>query len=205
MMKICDYHLCTGCATCMNVCPHKAISMQSDKYGELHPVVDMANCVGCGLCINRCPVNQDTERLEPRKCLAVWEKSLNDRKYSASGGVAAALYRTVVSAYKGIGYGVEWGDELKAHFVRANEYHLDALKGSKYVQAIVDNIYGQVKMDLYEKRTVLFIGLPCQIAGLKNYLHKEYANLITCDLLCHGVPPQDYLIKEIKSLIPSKH
>lgn len=205
MMNICDYHLCTGCATCMNVYPHKAISMQSDKYGELHPVVDMANCVGCGLCINRCPVNQDTERLEPRKCLAVWEKSLNDRKYSASGGVAAALYRTVVSAYKGIGYGVEWGDELKAHFVRANEYHLDALKGSKYVQAIVDNIYGQVKMDLYEKRTVLFIGLPCQIAGLKNYLHKEYANLITCDLLCHGVPPQDYLVKEIKSLIPSKH
>lgn len=86
MMNICDYHLCTGCATCMNVCPHKAISMQSDKHGELHPVVDMANCIGCGLCINRCPVNQDTERLEPRKCLAVWEKSLNDRKYSASGG-----------------------------------------------------------------------------------------------------------------------
>ena len=67
MMNICDYHLCTGCATCMNACPHKAISMQPDKHGELHPVVDMANCVGCGLCINRCPVNQDTERLEPRK------------------------------------------------------------------------------------------------------------------------------------------
>lgn len=190
----------------MNVCPHKAIFMQPDKHGELHPVVDMVNCVDCGLCINRCPVNQNVERLEPRQCLAVWEKSLNDRKISASGGVAAALYRTVVSMYNGIGYGVGWGDDLLAHFIRVDEMsHLDTLKGSKYVQAIVDNIYGQVKMDLEEKRTVLFIGTPCQIAALKNYLHKEYANLITCDLLCHGVPPQDYLVEEIKSLIPSKH
>ena len=69
---------------------------------------------------------------------------------------------------------------MKAHFIRVDETsHLDALKGSKYVQAIVDNIYNQVRTDLQEKRKVLFIGTPCQIAGLKNYLHKEYDNLIT--------------------------
>lgn len=205
-MEICDYNSCIGCAACMNNCKHQAISMYPDRHGELHPLIDVDKCIECGLCINRCPVNKHTERLEPQQCFAVWEKSLDDRKFSASGGVAAALYKAIVSECGGVGYGVGWGDDLKAHFIRVDETsHLDALKGSKYVQAIVDNIYNQVRTDLQEKRKVLFIGTPCQIAGLKNYLHKEYDNLITCDLLCHGVPSQDYLVEEIKGLIPAKH
>lgn len=205
-MEICDYNLCTGCAACMNSCQHQAISMHPDRHGELHPLIDVDKCIECRLCINRCPANSMIGKLEPQQCLAVWEKSLNNRKFSASGGVAAALYKAIVSECDGVGYGVGWGDDLKAHFIRADETsHLDALRGSKYVQAIVDNIYNQVKIDLLGKRKVLFIGTPCQIAGLKNYLHKEYDNLITCDLLCHGVPSQEYLAEEIKGLIPAKH
>ena len=35
---------------------------------------------------------------------------------------------------------------------------------------------------------VLFSGCPCQVAGLKAYLGKDYENLFTIDLICHGVP-----------------
>lgn len=90
-MEICDYNSCTGCAACMNNCKHQAISMYPDRHGELHPLIDVDKCIECGLCINRCPVNKHTERLEPQQCFAVWEKSLDDRKFSASGGVAAKV------------------------------------------------------------------------------------------------------------------
>lgn len=204
MLNICEYNLCSGCSACMNVCSHQAIKMLPDKHGELHPVINEEKCVDCQLCRNVCPINYPIEKTEPIQCFAAWEASLGIRKLSASGGVAAAMYQTVIKELKGVVYGVGWRDDLKAHFLRVEELsQLNDLKGSKYVQAVVDTIYRQVKVDLQKDRTVLFVGTPCQVAGLKKYLrNKKFNNLITCDLLCHGVPPQDYLVEEIKSLLP---
>ena len=41
---------------------------------------------------------------------------------------------------------------------------------------------------LDNKKTVLFSGTPCQIRALKSFLGKNYENLITVDLFCHGAP-----------------
>ena len=43
------------------------------------------------------------------------------------------------------------------------------------------------------RKRVLFTGTPCEVAGLKKYLRKEYDNLYTLDLICHGVPSSELL------------
>ena len=62
------------------------------------------------------------------------------------------------------------------------------MRGSKYVQSCIGNTYKQAENFLREGRLVLFSGTPCQIEGLLAYLKKPYENLITQDLICHGVP-----------------
>lgn len=59
---------------------------------------------------------------------------------------------------------------------------------SKYIQSDVGNTYAYCKKDLENGKTVLFTGTPCQIAGLKSYLGKEYDGLLTQDFVCHGIP-----------------
>ena len=62
------------------------------------------------------------------------------------------------------------------------------MRGSKYVQSRIGRTYRQAKEFLESGRPVLFSGTPCQIRGLKLFLAKEYENLLTVDLVCHGVP-----------------
>ena len=65
---------------------------------------------------------------------------------------------------------------------------LAPMRGSKYVQSDLGGSFSQVKALLEEGTAVLFSGVPCQVDGLKRYLGKDYPNLLTCDLVCHGVP-----------------
>jgi coenzyme F420-reducing hydrogenase beta subunit len=200
MKTICNYIECTGCSACFNICPHHAIEMKEDKFGELHPVINTSKCSDCGICQKNCPTNNKSQLVKPRYCYAAWNSDTVACKESASGGVAAYMYSTWIKEHKGIVYGVGWNHKLEPHFIRLSSLDkLEQLRGSKYVQAYVDDTFQQVKSDLQEELFVLFIGTPCQIAGLKAFLAKEYSNLLTCDLLCHGVPPFAYLRQELSS------
>ena len=205
MEQICEYDLCTGCSACQNICPHGAIVLLPDKNGELHPQINTQICVDCGICQSRCPVNDNVRMVMPVSCYAAWNSDAKERELSASGGIAAAMYKYVIEQLAGVVYGVAWNSVLRPEYVRVDSLaDLERLKGSKYVQAFVDNIYQDVKKDLQHGRWVLFVGTPCQVAGLQNYLGKNKSNdrLLTCDLLCHGVPPYDYLKAELGT-IPS--
>ncbi|MBL3955360.1 Coenzyme F420 hydrogenase/dehydrogenase, beta subunit C-terminal domain, partial [Bacteroides thetaiotaomicron] len=81
---------------------------------------------------------------------------------------------------------------------------LEYFKGSKYVQSLVRDCFHEIKEYLQQQRVVLYIATPCQIAGLYSYLKKDYSNLLTIDLICHGVSPTSYFNNEINYLKMTK-
>lgn len=187
---ICKVELCSGCGMCVQLCKHSAIKMISDIEGFLRPVVEPALCVDCGLCQKRCPANSPAfvDRNESLKVFSGWSSDEETRIASSSGGAFSEIAKYVISR-NGVVFGVALDDKARAiHTYVEHEDDLCKLQGSKYVQSIIGNSYKEAEEFLRQGRIVLFSGTPCQIAGLYSYLHKDYENLLTVDLICHGVP-----------------
>lgn len=196
------HYKCTGCETCKNVCPVKAIGMIENDEGFLEPVVDYKKCVDCGLCSKKCPQLNDIEvkRSDSPIAYAVKNKNLNEQLKSSSGGAFSVLANEVLEK-KGTIYGAAFDENLKLEHVRVdNCKELSKLRGSKYVQSKLENVYENIKRDLKEGKFVLFVGTPCQVAGIKSYFENQYENLLLIDLVCHGVPSQKLFSKYIKWL-----
>lgn len=189
MISLATYTDCTGCSACYAACVKGAISMAPDAEGFLHPIIDSAKCVNCGLCAKSCPV---LVRPAPRKPLSVFAAKANDddlRLRSSSGGVFSLLARAVI-AEGGIvfGAGFDHDDWRIIHKSAENEEELEDLRGSKYVQSDMGEIFKRVRAELTKNRKVLFSGTPCQVSGLKLFLGKEYDNLLLVDVICHAAP-----------------
>ncbi len=194
MKEICPKDKCTGCAACFNACGKKAITMTEDSCGYVHPQIDNELCVDCGLCTKVCPVNTKISLRYPLDCYAATVKSDEELLSCASGGIATELSRYVIDN-GGVVYGCTGKDIRYVHHIRVDcKEDLQFLKGSKYVQSFIGETYKAVKNDLQTEKLVLFVGTPCQVAGLQGFLRqKDYPNLITADLVCHGVPSQRML------------
>lgn len=198
---ICEKEKCTGCFGCFNICPKNAIEMCKDEYGNVFPQIVKEKCINCGLCKKVCPqLKEKLDFKKPIKAFAMYNKEPNKRKESTSGGAATTFYEYILND-KGIIYGASnlFGlNEFK--FIRIdNKLDLYKVKGSKYVHCYINNTMKQVKEDLLADKKVLFIGTPCQVSGLKSFLMKDYQNLITIDIICHGVPSQKLLFDEISN------
>ena len=183
--KITEY--CTGCRACEQLCAHHAIVTKSDKEGFLTACIDEEKCVECGLCSKRCPQNSLIAKSEPMASLAVRDKDDEELKVSASGGAFAAAAR-VILRHGGAVVGAAYNEDMTvSHIVVECLEDLYKVQSSKYVQSNTMATYSQVKAMLQEGREVLYSGTPCQIGGLKAFLRKDYDNLYTMDLICHGV------------------
>lgn len=191
---------CCACGSCLNICPKKAISMKLDRNGFSYPEIDKELCVGCGACKRVCAFQN---KVEEKGAINVYAASRNEREKiikSTSGGIFAVLAEKVIED-GGIVYGAAMTYEDDKLFVKHiavdNKEDLLRLQGSKYVQSSIGNMYQDVKTNLLAGKKILFSGTPCQVAGLNGYLGKEYDNLVTVDIICHGVPNiqffQDYL------------
>ncbi|MBQ9760435.1 MAG: polysaccharide pyruvyl transferase family protein [Clostridia bacterium] len=193
-------HHCSGCGACMNVCPFGAISMKENSEGFLFPVINSEKCTKCGLCYNRCPsVKFDDFFIETP---TVYGMMAHDdiRETSSSGGMFSLLSEYVFS-HNGIVCGVANTETFKLEFVFAeNMEQLESIKGSKYYQAEVGNTYQKIKWYLDKGRTLLFCACPCQVAALKKFLGRAYGNLITADVVCHGVPSHLAVEQYVKTL-----
>lgn len=197
MINIMDKHNCCGCGACMNVCPKACITMHADEEGFLYPSVDTSHCVDCGLCEKVCPFLAELEPQYPQSAYAAINPNEAERLQSSSGGIFTMLMRKTIED-RGIVYGAAFDDKWDVHHIsikRIEDMH--KLQGSKYVQSSLDDTYKRVKKDLQTGRKVLFSGTTCQVAGLNQYLRKEYENLLAVDVICHGSPSprvwQDYL------------
>ncbi|MDO5409414.1 MAG: polysaccharide pyruvyl transferase family protein [Lachnospiraceae bacterium] len=189
---------CCGCGACFNKCPKDAISMEYDKEGFLYPQIDEDKCISCGKCRKACPsLNGIYDRNTEPDCY-VSMASDEVRKNSSSGGMFT-LFAEQILKWDGAVCGAAFDENFTVKHVIANSKpELEKLKKSKYVQSDTGKVYTEIQKILEEKRPVLFCGCPCQTAGLRTFLGKEYDELYTIDLMCHGAPSPGLFQKYLK-------
>lgn len=199
--EICLSGDCTACQACVNICPKKCIKMKIDDEGNLMPTIEENNCVECKSCLRVCQGRTDAidiKFFEPKYCYAASRIDLKEYKRCASGGIGSII----MEKFLDIGRVFATRIDNKCHAVveeLKSKNEISLFCGSRYVQSIVGNSFYLIKQAL-EDGDVLFIGTPCQIVGLKKFLGKDYQNLYTCDLLCHGTVSYQYLDDEIDRL-----
>lgn len=203
-MNICEKRKCTACYACFNVCKKNAISFKEDEYGALYPNIDPEKCVNCGACIKVCPNNNERIFYNPLKCFAAYIIDDKKRKMSASGGVGNGFAEFCIGN-GGYFYGAIYSENFEVIFRETQNFdEIEDFKGSKYVHSHINDTFTKIKQRLNDGNKVVFVALPCQIAGLKSFLKKDYDDLITIDLICHGVCPSSYLKSEISYLAKKK-
>lgn len=193
---------CCGCGACEQVCPENAIELKPNEEGFLYPVLNETLCIGCGICKKICPYDNNKQLNEPVEVYAVQNNCVEELLKSSSGGMFSALADYII-ANGGFVAGCIFDDSFKAvHILSRDAIEIEKMRGSKYVQSETGAVFKDVKQILDDGKIVLFTGTPCQIDGLKRFLQKDYENLFTVDLICHGVPSplllKEYLNQESK-------
>lgn len=179
---------CCGCTACLHSCPVHCMTMREDEEGFLYPVIDEDHCIHCHKCETVCPMQKQEKRDTGTAAFVGYCRNEVIRKQSSSGGIFSVLAERVLQQ-NGVVFGAAFDENFEVyHIVIETEADLHELRGSKYAQSRLGNVYPKIKRYLEMGRKVLFTGTACQIAGLKNYLNKPHENLYTVDVLCHGVP-----------------
>lgn len=188
MIQVTDIHNCCGCSACVQSCPRQCIAFDEDKQGFRYPLVNKDLCIDCGLCEKVCPCLNQGESRKPLKVYAAINPNDEIHMKSSSGGIFTMLAETIIDE-GGVVFGARFDENWEVmHDYSETKEGLEAFRGSKYVQSNIGQTYILARDFLKTGRKVLFSGTSCQIAGLKKFLRKEYDNLITVDVVCHGVP-----------------
>lgn len=198
MEEIVSKKMCTGCTACVNICPRKAIIMKVDSDGFKYPVIDQEKCINCGLCEKTCPVINTKSKDSLNICYVAYNKSFIERMNSSSGSIFSLIANYILNN-RGIVIGAAFDNNNHLrHIAIDKKEDLNPLRKSKYLQSDLNDIFKYIK-DQTKTRRVLFVGTPCQVAGLKAFM-KNNDNLITIDLCCHGVPSPKLFSKFVKEL-----
>lgn len=188
---------CCGCRACEAVCTKGAISFSNNEEGFAYPQIDKSICTDCGSCERACPMVKVKQLLFPMgKAYAFQTYNKQKLAKSSSGGAFFAIANMVLSE-GGVVFGASWDGKYVKHKQVTEVEKLYSLMGSKYVQSDTANTYWEVKKYLQDGRSVYYTGTPCQIAGLRLFLRKDYDNLLTSDLVCHGTPSPKILAETI--------
>ena len=189
--------LCTGCLSCVNICPRNAIGTGFSDDGFAYPKVNANLCVDCGLCVKACAITEEKNDHTLLKIYSAWAEDPSIRKSGSSGGIFPLVAEETMKN-GGAVYGVAFSRERLAYHTSTDEVDLSELFRSKYIQSDVGLVYRQIRQKLLSDsdKKVLFCGTPCQVRGLKKYLYETHTDdtmLVTIDFMCHGVPSPKYL------------
>lgn len=187
MLKILNKEDCCGCMACYNACPAGCIKMKCDEEGFWYPEIG-SDCIQCGKCEKICPMGKHYDSLYAPEVYACINKDYAIRRESSSGGIFSLMAERIIRE-KGVVFGAAFSENLNIYHkgIRSIE-KIAELRGSKYVQSDIKETFREAKTLLDNGVMVLYSATPCQIAGLTSFLQKEYPNLITIDVICHGVP-----------------
>lgn len=191
-MELPSVNNCFCCESCVQACRNDAISLIRGRAGFFYPVVQNKKCTHCGFCVDVCPV---THNLPTQVSKQVFAFQLNEESpaliESTAGGLFYALASEFILNRKGYVFGCRLDDRLQSrHFCAESMDQIKLMHGSKYIHSKIGDCFIKIKEKLEDNKDVLFVGLPCQVAGLKCYLSRDYDNLLTLDLICSGVPSQ---------------
>ncbi len=199
---------CSGCTTCALLCPERAISLVEDQEGFIYPKVAESRCVDCGLCLIVCPAAKDdylcsATQLDSPIAYAAKHRVDGVRVNSTSGGVFISLSDYILSR-GGVVCGAIFNSTTQRveHTLATTVEERDMMRGSKYVQSYLGDIFLKIRALLESGAEVLFTGTPCQTAGLYALLKEDYSNLYVVDILCHSTPSPLILKDMIKSYTP---
>lgn len=188
MIRIVNKSDCCGCGTCVQVCPIQCISFNEDRFGFRYPKVNEKKCIECKQCEKICPILNQNKPQKPLNVFAAKNQNDHIRLKSSSGGLFSLFVEYILDK-QGVVFGASFDKEWEVyHTYIEKKEDIYRLRGSKYVQSRIENSFAEVLYFLRAGRIVLFSGTPCQVAGLKRFLKREYENLYTIDIVCHGVP-----------------
>lgn len=190
-INLCTTNECCGCAVCVSVCPTKAISIHEGKEHFLFPKINENKCISCHHCENICPAkNIPIPKNKETRVFSAYAKNPDILTKGSSGSIFYQLGKVILDE-KGIVFGAAFDENHTLRHIAIDDINdLDKLCKSKYIQSNTTGVFEQTKKFLHEDRYVLFVGTPCQIAALKNFLGKDYDKLLLVDFICHGVPNQ---------------
>lgn len=202
--SILDKKFCMGCGACVSICPKNALSLVPDEYGYYKSKIDYEKCVDCGICSKVCSaieLPKNTSFKEP-KCFEFIAADDSLLEKSSSGGIFPVL-ANIILEHSGNVVGAAWEKDFSVkHIIVNDKKDLPKLQKSKYLQSYLGKIYKDIKLKLENNEIVLFSGCPCQVAGLKAYLGKEYENLVSIDLLCGNSPSPKFFKKYVEEAFP---
>ena len=189
-MKLIGDKLCTGCGACVNACPHDAILMNPDPEGFLQPRINKEKCIGCGKCKRICPLPR-IETLIPRQidksplCGCTLDETI--WRESSSGGAFSEVCE-VMRGEKPVVFGARFsGADSIVHDSVSSVDDIGIFRKSKYVQSDVGMTFRACRQLLFDGKYVIYSGTPCQLAGLRSYLGRDFEKLLLVEFICHGV------------------
>lgn len=201
MVKLATHDACTGCGACAFKCPKQCISMKEDAIGQIYPLIDSTNCIECYSCEKVCPILNEPTFCQSKKAYAAWSNDKEERRTSASGGIAIEMYKYAISNGWLVVGAVQNKDFSVSHKMVSTYEELAAFKNSKYVFSDAYAVFSEIKsaLNFKDNKKVLFIGLPCQVAALRK-LFRDNENLLLVEVVCHGTTPFSYLKQHIDIL-----
>lgn len=187
MKYVCGANQCTGCMACVDICPKEAITIHDD-IAAFNAVIQEEKCVNCGACYRVCQNNNMVKLQQAQNWYQGWAENVETRSAASSGGLASELMASFVrTGGKVCSCSFKNGKFLFS--IESQPANLGKFAGSKYVKSNPNGIYKQIASELRNGKKLMFIGLPCQVAGLKKYITPDLQkNLYTVDMICHGTP-----------------
>ena len=204
MIKLADKESCTACGACAFVCAKNSITMIEDEHGSVYPSLDSTNCVECGRCQKTCPILSPLDVNTPQIAYSAWSSDEKERETSASGGIAAEIYKKAVSEGCDIAGAVQQDDFRVVMQLSSDEKAILKFKNSKYVFSEAWHVYQEIKQSLKADKNVVFIGLPCQVAALRK-IFRENEKILFVEVVCHGTAPFSYLKQHIEHIEHTKN